>query len=290
MKSPYRTDEETIIAMSGGRTSAYMLWRVLQEYDMKLPDHIKVVFDNTGKEMKETLDFVRDIEREWGIPVAWIERYVHKNPEGSKTKYGATLKIVSHDTAARNGEPFEAAVRAFGVLPNPINRYCSSHMKTKAMLDYAKQCLKWEGHFQAYLGIRADEGARARKLHNTSEGLQDRVCPLWLDGITKYDVADFWKNSRFDLGLPNVNGVTDWGNCDLCFLKSASKKQSIIRERPDLAEWWVKMEGLVSHQSGTGTVFRLDHPSIEQMTVIATDQGGFAFDEDEETIPCFCGD
>jgi len=290
MKSPYRTDEETIIAMSGGRTSAYMLWCVLNEYDMSLPDHIKVIFNNTGKELPQTLDFVRDIQKEWGVEITWIERHMFRNPEGSKFKYGADLKVVDHATASRNGEPMEAAIKTFGILPNPVNRYCSAHLKPKGVRDYVDQHLDWEPPFQTFVGIRADEDRRARKLHNTRDDRTDRVCPLWLDGVTKYDVAKFWDMCSFDLQLPNVNGQTDWGNCDLCFLKAARKKQSIIQARPELADWWIGMEKSVSHITGNGRMFRIDHPSIETMKMIATDQGGFDFDTDEQTIPCFCGD
>ena len=60
MIDPYFIKEPAAISFSGGRTSAYMLWRVLQAHGGTLPDHIKVVFANTGKEMPETLDFVRD--------------------------------------------------------------------------------------------------------------------------------------------------------------------------------------------------------------------------------------
>lgn len=289
MKSPYKTDEETIIAMSGGRTSAYMLWRVLQEYGGKLPEHIKVVFFNTGKEMPETLDFVRDITKNWNVEIAWIERYTFKSEEENK-KYRYELKIVDHSTAARNGEPFRQIIEAYGQLPNPVSRYCSAQLKTKATAHYAKEILGWETPVQSFIGIRADEHTRGRKIHNSRESGQDRFCPLWVDGVSKYDVFDFWKASDFDLNLPNNNGVTDWGNCDICFLKAASKKQSIIKARPDLAKWWIKMEDMAMDGGGNGDYWRIDHPSVKKMALIATDGDLFGFPDDEETIPCFCGD
>jgi hypothetical protein len=48
------------VSFSGGRTSAYMLWRALQAYGGKLPDDHVVAFANTGKEREETLRFVHE--------------------------------------------------------------------------------------------------------------------------------------------------------------------------------------------------------------------------------------
>ena len=45
------------IAFSGGRTSAYMLHHIL-EANGGLPERVEVTFQNTGREMPQTLDFV----------------------------------------------------------------------------------------------------------------------------------------------------------------------------------------------------------------------------------------
>jgi hypothetical protein len=63
------------------------------------------------------------------------------------------------------------------------------------------------------IGMRADEQRRAAKIEDKSR------IPLVTAGITKEDVGAFWRKQSFDLGLPNNNGVTMHGNCDLCFLK-----------------------------------------------------------------------
>ena len=65
MSDPYKIIEPTCISFSGGRTSAYMLWRVLQENN-GLPKEAKVCFANTGKEEEATLRFVRDCGEQWG--------------------------------------------------------------------------------------------------------------------------------------------------------------------------------------------------------------------------------
>ena len=141
----------------------------------------------------------------------------------------------------------------------------------------------------SFVGIRGDEQRRAIKISGKIESGQERYLPLYLDGVTAKNVGDFWKNNDFDLGLPNNNGVTDWGNCDLCFLKGTGKKQSIIRERPDLADWWIEQEESLSSDKGRGAFFRADTPSYKTMKTIALEQTNI-FDFTDESISCFCGD
>jgi len=105
--NPYYTDEPCVISFSGGRSSAFMLYQILQAHEGKLPDYIKVCFANTGKEMPQTLDFVRDCGEKWGVNIVWLERFMTINAEEGK-KYGWHLKVVDYDTASRNGEPFES--------------------------------------------------------------------------------------------------------------------------------------------------------------------------------------
>ena len=71
--NPYVINEPAVISFSGGRTYAYMLYKILEAHGGTLPDHVKVCFANTGKEMPETLDFVRDCGEQWGVDIVWLE-------------------------------------------------------------------------------------------------------------------------------------------------------------------------------------------------------------------------
>ncbi len=115
--------------------------------------------------------------------------------------------------------------------------------------------------------------------------------PLWADGVTKETVGQFWKSQPFDLGLPNNNGVTMHGNCDLCFLKPAAQVLALIAEKPERAVWWAKMEALALALASkpSGAVFRADRPSYAEMIKFSANQKDM-FDPNEEAIACFCGD
>jgi 3'-phosphoadenosine 5'-phosphosulfate sulfotransferase (PAPS reductase)/FAD synthetase len=287
--NPYFIDDQAVISFSGGRTSGYMLYRILEAHNGKLPDYVKVCFANTGKEMPQTLDFVRDCGEKWGVDIVWLERFAEVAPEGSKNKYQYTTKVVSYETASRNGEPFSQLITVKRYAPNPVARFCTADLKIRAISDYLVNVEGFTKPWVGCIGIRADEPRRAAKMNGTIESGQERYLPLYLDGITKEDVCEFWNAQDFDLNLPNNNGVTDWGNCDLCFLKGLSKKTSIIRERPDLAEWWVNAEAELAEQVGKGAFFRSDQPSYAQMLANSRDQGNL-FDFDDDTLGCFCGD
>jgi 3'-phosphoadenosine 5'-phosphosulfate sulfotransferase (PAPS reductase)/FAD synthetase len=273
--NPFAITEPTCISFSGGRTSAYMLWRVLESGGGQLPCQAIVCFANTGKEDEATLRFVQDCSDRWGVEIHWVE-YQDADP---------AFKRVTFDTASRNGEPFEALVKKRNYLPNPVTRFCTSELKIRTIHKYLKS-LGWEHNEQMdWVGMRADEQRRAAKIADKSR------IPLVTAGITKQDVGEFWRNQSFDLGLPNMNGVTMHGNCDLCFLKGGAQVLSLIAENPERAIWWAKMEALALALASKpdGARFRKDRPSYSQMIQFALDQTDM-FDANEETIACFCGD
>ena len=71
--SPYLLPPGNVhIAFSGGRTSAYMLRQILDANPgMVGNSDVVVTFQNTGREMPETLDFVAEVGARWGVQ--WSE-------------------------------------------------------------------------------------------------------------------------------------------------------------------------------------------------------------------------
>ena len=96
MRNPYLLDEQTAVAFSGGRTSGFMLWNILQAHGGSLPDGVVVCFQNTGLEHEKTLEFIRDVEAKWGVPITWLEASTEYE-EGRKSPH--TYKVVDFCTA-----------------------------------------------------------------------------------------------------------------------------------------------------------------------------------------------
>lgn len=279
---PFKIDGPTCLSFSAGRSSAYMLWRTLQSNDLAtVARWLKVLFCNTGKEEEASLRFWRDCSDRWSIPIVGLEYQA-----------GPSYKVIDFKSANRNGKPFKTIIeQRGGVLPNRVARYCSSEMKTRTMHRYLRD-LGWK-EWDSFIGIRADEPLRVSKnrANPFPESKDEEVhMPLAIAGISAKDVGAFWRSHPFDLGLPNHNGKTAHGNCDLCFLKPAAQVLSLIQEKPTRAVWWADQEKKAEKvATGSGGRFRDDRPSYAQMAQFTKDQSD-AFDLNEEAASCFCGD
>ena len=234
---PEKFDCPTLISFSGGRTSGYMLYKILDSYDGVLPDDVHVTFANTGKEMPETLDFINDCAVNWNVNVRWLELDIHDERPIYRTKE------VTYETASKNGEPFEALIKRKKMLPNVVARLCTIHMK----IDVMNRFMRSHGYkeWANVIGLRYDEPkrvAKQRKQNDSGKNKWTSLVPLYDNKVMVEDVALFWENNEFDLGLPNHSGKTLAGNCDLCFLKGTRTLIKLIKEKPELADWWIEQE------------------------------------------------
>lgn len=263
--TPFRIEGPALISFSGGRTSAYMLRRILDE---GLQPDVHVAFANTGKEREETLCFVRDCADRWKVNVRWLERV-------------SSSDFVEKDfaTADRVGAPFAELIEVRRMLPNPVMRFCTTELKIRVMKNFmlAQGYEEWTN----VVGLRADEPARVARIRAPKPERWENAVPLFDAGITNADVLAFWKAQPFDLALQ------PWeGNCDLCFLKGRAKKERIVRDRPDLAEWWIVRERELGH------TFRANGPTYEAMLAKAKSQLGMPFldgDADVDDLgDCVC--
>jgi len=274
MHDPFKIIEPTVISFSGGRTSAYMLWRILQSNN-GLPEDAIVIFANTGKEMEETLKFIQDCSVNWNVPIHWVE-YINEAPG---------FREVNYKSASRKGEPFEQMLNKKQYLPSPVMRFCTIELKIRTIHKFLKNKGWDHNENMDWVGIRADEQRRAAKIQ------RERI-PLVTAKVDSQQVGEFWKNQDFDLGLPNYNGKTYHGNCDLCYLKGEKQTLSLIAEKPERAIWWANMEEThINKAINQGGKFRKDRPTYRQMyDYVLAQKDMFVDIGDEEAIACFCGD
>lgn len=256
------------VQFSGGRTSAYLLWRILQAHGGALPAGVVALFQNTGREMPATLDFVQECSARWGVPVVWLE--YARSPSGS------SYRVVNYDTASRAGEPFRALLDSKRTLPNPVARFCTIELKIRTAKRYIMDQLGWP-RWTNVIGLRADEQRRVERATNPVANKKDRwdvVCPLADAGVTVSDVAAFWRAQPFDLRLAGK-----WeGNCDGCFLKSRAALLRMAKDHPARLQWWADQEA-VPRGFGAGATFRSDREDYATILRVARHQGALPFDE-----------
>jgi len=265
MSDRFRITGPAIISVSGGRTSGYMLWRILSAHDGTLPADFHAVFANTGREMPATLDFVAEMAARWGVHIHWLE-FTARRPDG--------YRVVSHNSASRAGEPFSALLAAQHALPNPVQRSCTQEMKIRTIKRWVLAELGWR-HWLNVVGLRADEMHRVERTKQPRKERWTVATPLADAGVTAADVAEFWRSQPFDLGLSGK-----WeGNCDGCFLKSRAATLRMMADYPERMRWWADMEAVPRGTAGRGRTFRKDREPYAELAALVRSMPRLPFDE-----------
>jgi 3'-phosphoadenosine 5'-phosphosulfate sulfotransferase (PAPS reductase)/FAD synthetase len=242
-----------IINFSGGRTSAYLTKRLIEEGG----DYL-VTFQNTGKELPQTLDFVNECDKRWNLGIVWLE---YRRP--------ATFEVVTYETASRNGEPYDQLLEQRpSAIPNMQFRYCTMELKIMTLKRYLKSIGVMD--YTSFNGIRYDEPRRWQKVKDSDIDVE---LPLVSWKITKADVLNWWKGQEFDL-LVNE----PYGNCDCCFLKGKGKLATIAKEKPELFDWWISKES-----KGRQWKKEITYQQIKDKA-----QSQLGLWDDDPSFECFC--
>lgn len=257
------------ISISGGRTSAYMAWWMLNNRQA-VADHIRcpeeymeyqLTFANTGMEHDDTLRFLNDVDQKLlGGQVVWVEAEAQ---HGQRKSSGH--RVVTYETAFRNHQwedvrhPFHDNVLKYGIS-NMTWQPCTREMKFNALTSWRRSL---EGlspkQYWTAIGIREDEQRRVKRSPATGPILYPLVD---LNPVDKQDVLDWWSQHDFDLQIP------EWqGNCVTCHKKSFKKLNMVWQETPEAFEFFDAMEdrnGSIGPEDGKRVWFR-GHRSTKDM-------------------------
>jgi hypothetical protein len=205
MKRP-GSKKNLLVSFSGGRTSAYMCM-MLKKHCTHLYNFC-FVFANTGAEQEDTLRFVNDVDKLLGLGLVWVES------EPAAGRGTTTHRVVTYETAARNGEPFEKVIKKYGV-PSLQARHCTRELKINPIDSFGN--VFFDGQlYRTAIGIRADEERRVSPVAQEGRGVIYPLAETW--PTTKQEVIDYWAGSPIDLKIPEF-----LGNCRGCFHKSEKK-------------------------------------------------------------------
>ena len=265
----YKIEGPAVVSFSGGRSSAFMLKKILDAHNGSIPEDIKVLFCNTGLEHHETYEFIHRIEQNW-TPVTWLEYTVNEDNKH-------WFQVVDYASADKQGKPFSKLLDKQPFLPNPVARICTANLKIKTIQKYLKNVCGWK-NWQNCIGLRADEHRRVSRMKADIKADQPYM-PMADAGHTQEDVNNFWKGHKLDLKLPLNSNI--FGNCVGCFLKGYGKLETIAREEPTQLDWWIQTESKFGH------TFRKDRPNYAAIKRNAHLQQAFDFGD---SIDCFCTD
>jgi hypothetical protein len=267
-----------MVTVSGGRSSA-MTARHIQTHE-KYKDFNKVyVFANTGMERPETIQFLKDIETYWEMPLVKVEG-VYSNIMG----VGVGFKIVDWDNINMNALPFSGAIMhknkgEFDGVPNSEAPYCSEMLKT---IPCKKLCDDVFGvnNYIKVIGFRKEDMPKRISWAEIRED-KKRIFPLLTDfetTIGQKELNSWWETQPFKL---NIHGK--FGNCELCWKKSNANLVDSIRFGTRFIDWWKKEEIKYGNTS-----FR-NHLSITDLVKMANQPFTHEIDFGGETeYNCVC--
>lgn len=207
---------------SSGMLTNYCLEKLYDEYE------IVVVVANTGEEREESLVFADKCDKYFGWNLVWVECIT--NPIFGE---GVRAKVVTFETAARNGEPFEGVISKYGI-PNQKFPHCSREMKEYTVKAYLRDCLGWTDYYVA-IGIRHDEQHRIKwETAKKNQWIYPLVTHIIID---KPRVNIYWNTMPFRLTIKSYEG-----NCKACWKFSLRKQLTKVCECPKVFDFTKIME------------------------------------------------
>lgn len=201
------THTRHVLGLSGGKDSAalaiYMRDRVRE---------MEYFFCDTGRELPETYEYLRQLETVLGKPIARLN-------------------------ADRD---FDHWLWVFGgALPSPQMRWCTKNLKIKPFEA-------WIGDDEVvtYIGIRADED---REGYISRRANVKAAFPFKDDGLTKADVLRILDDAG--VGLPSYYEWRTRSGCFFCFFQRKYEWVRLADEHPDLFQKAVEYEDKTNYEA-----------------------------------------
>jgi len=262
--------KKLLISFSGGETSAYMLYYILNLWSKRDEYEIIVLFANTGEENEETLIFIEKCSKLFNVKVIWLEGVFHK-----EHRKGTTHKVVDFKTATRGNKLFEEMIKVYGI-PNQSYPHCNRELKLQPIKSYLR-LIGWKDYYTA-IGIRNDEIDRVNPKHKDLR----LIYPLVTDKpMTKTKINFWWSQQPFRLNLKHYQG-----NCTTCWKKSSKKLYKIAQETPEYFNSFNELENKYTNfippsrdQTAKGITFFRNNKSAKDIIEESKDFNGIIRDD-----------
>jgi 3'-phosphoadenosine 5'-phosphosulfate sulfotransferase (PAPS reductase)/FAD synthetase len=246
-----------LAAISGGRSSAMMAYQL--KNDPKYQGaNIAYVFSNTGMENPKTINFLKDIEKYWEIPLVKVEGTYSMN-----IGEGVGYNIRDWDELDMGGNVFSAMIAQYNKykirgLPHSLMPYCSDRLKERPMDRFAKDFFSGKKYIKA-IGFRAEDMPKRISWPEIREE-KKKIFPLITDfpsPITQGDLTLFFQKQQFKLEIHSK-----LGNCELCWKKSDRNLIMGIQAGSRFVQWWKDHEAKYGNTSFRGNKSISDYEAM----------------------------
>jgi len=154
-----------LVSISGGKDSTATLLVALERHPK---DEIFAAFADTGNEHELTYEAVRYLERATGIRVEWLKQdfthewsrkrdYVRDKWAGKGVPDHVIDRALAVLDPGPTGVPFLDLCVVKSRFPSSLSQFCTQHLKTEPLTDYAMELIEDHGEVESWQGVRADE-------------------------------------------------------------------------------------------------------------------------------------
>lgn len=276
--------QNLLVNVSGGRSSAMMAYHISRSPLYKNYNKL-FIFCNTGQERPETIQFLQDIVKFWGIDIHFLEAVYSDLP-----RIGPKAIRVNPENLDMTSKVFENAInhlqknKWIGV-PNQATPYCSVYMKVRPANWYAKQFFGTV-KFKSAIGFRQEDMPK-RISWAEIKLAKKQLFPLITDfekPTNLQDIDQFFAEQPFRLKIPS-----NLGNCRYCWKKSEKTiSENIIfdirNHNFDTIDWYKRMESRYNNN-----FFRNNRTISEMVQISEQPKTGFLdFPYDSDDDGCIC--
>lgn len=188
------TNERHVVCLSGGKDST-----ALAVYLTGKIEGLEYLFCDTGKELKETYEYLNKIEAILGIEIVRL-----------KAEHSFDHYIEKYS----------------GFIPSPQMRWCTRELK---IIPFEQYC--GDDTVHSYVGLRADEDRQGYISHRPN--IMPHF-PFREDGINKAGVLQILKESG--LGMPDYYKWRTRSGCYFCFYQRKVEWIGLKKHHPELFE------------------------------------------------------
>lgn len=248
-----------LVSVSAGKDSTASLLLAIERHGV---ENVRAAFADTGNEHPATYQYVRYLAKATGVEIHWLKPdftdWWWRRRDYVRDKYLA--KGVSDDVVQRilsvlekgpTGNPYLDLCIIKGRFPSRRAQFCTKHLKTEPLTEYALELIEQHGTVESWQGVRADESPGRAKLPERED--QGGGYSVYRP-ILRWNVAQVFEQHRKHGIEPNPLYTQGMGRvgCMPCINAAKDEVLEISKRFPDQIDRIEEWEAAVALASKRG--------------------------------------